>query len=274
VAVNIAEGARSRNREGEVPTLLELMDIPFTGSDAPTLSLSLDKVWTKDLARAAGVATPDYTVCRPGCNPKHIVAPCPFPLFVKPRYEGSAKGLTAHSRVENRTSLEREIRRVNEVYRQDAVVEVFVEGGGEFTVAIHGDPPVALPVIQRAVERGSRIGLHVLEREDLPDSAPAAGYEWDLPGTLTPELETRLQADALAVFKKLECRDFARVDFRIDADGHPWFLEINPLPTFRPDDTFAISAELAGRSYPEFLSEVLGGAVERAVARTAAGGRS
>lgn len=275
VAVNIAEGARSRNREGQVPMLLELLDIPFAGSDASSLSLSLDKAWTKDLVRAAGVRTPAYTVAGAESAPGGVDVPAPFPLFVKPRYEGSAKGLTARSRVEDEESLAREVRRVIDIYRQDALVEAFVDGGGEFTVAVAGDPPEALPVIQRAVERETRIGLHVLERDDLPgretSADPTAGLEWDLPGDLTAELERRLQTDALTVFRKLECRDFARVDFRVDAEGNPWFLEINPLPTFRPGDTFAISAELVGRTYPEFLADLLGGAVERALERDSGG---
>lgn len=250
VGLSIAEGARSRNREGEAPALFELMGVPFLGSDALTMSLSLDKVWTKDLARAAGVVTPAYHVV---AEPETCPAPDTWPWFVKPRYEGSAKGLTKHSRVESPAALVAQVRHVIGTYGQDALVEAFVEGS-EFTVAVVGHDPVrTLPVIQRAVEAETGIGLHVLEREGLQE----AEYEWALPGDLTPELEARLQHDALTVFNKLQCNDFARVDFRVDADGKPWFLEINPLPTFAPDGTFAIMAELMGVSYPEFLASVL-----------------
>lgn len=290
--INIAEGAHHRGREGEVPTLLTLLGIPCVGSDALTLSLSLDKAWTKDLARAAGVATPDYVVVRPGFGlagdstaPDSIAIDRasgdaallpfpPFPLFVKPRYEGSAKGLDEHSKVQDAAELARQVTHVTSAYRQDALVEAFVEGS-EFTVAIVGhDPPRALPVLQRAVCAESGIGLHVLERPDL--AAPTAGPSsaatertdrpWALPGTLTPELEAQLKQDALTVFRKLECRDFARLDFRVDADGRPWFLEINPLPTFAPDGTFAIMAELMGQTYPEFLASILDHALRHALA--------
>jgi D-alanine-D-alanine ligase len=259
VGLSIAEGARSRNREGEAPTLFELMGVPYLGSDALTMSLSLDKAWTKDLARAAGVATPAYHVV---AKPEACPAPDTWPWFVKPRYEGSAKGLTKHSRVESPAALVAQVRHVIGTYGQDALVEAFVEGS-EFTVAVVGhDPARTLPVIQRAVEGETGIGLHVLEREGLQD----AEYEWALPGNLTPELESRLQQDALTVFNKLECNDFARVDFRVDADGKPWFLEINPLPTFAPDGTFAIMAELMGQSYPDFLASVLDEALKRVTA--------
>jgi D-alanine-D-alanine ligase len=256
VGISIAEGARSRNREGEAPTLFELMGVPFLGSDALTMSLSLDKAWTKDLAVAAGVATPAYRVVS---DPSVIPDWDAWPAFVKPRYEGSAKGLTAASRVSSQEALEKQVRHLIEAYGQDALVEAFVEGS-EFTVAVVGHDPVrTLPVIQRAVEPSTGIGLHVLDRKGLPQ----LDHAWELPGTLTPELEARLQADALAIFHKLECRDFARIDFRVDRSGKPWFLEINPLPTFAPDGTFAIMAELMGQSYPDFLAALLGEALQR-----------
>ncbi|PSQ83732.1 MAG: D-alanine--D-alanine ligase, partial [Bacteroidetes bacterium QH_2_63_10] len=80
--------------------------------------------------------------------------------------------------------------------------------------------------------------------------------DYELAGTLEPDLEARLQDLALRTFDTLDCRDFARADFRVDADGQPWFLEINPLPTFAPDDTFAIIAEIIGRDYVDYLAEV------------------
>ena len=257
LAVNIAEGGRGRNREGEAPTLLEMHGIPYVGSDALTLSLSLDKAWTKDLARAAGVRTPDYFVASsakglPGLK-------LPFPLFVKPRYEGSAKGLSSENKVHTAQELETQVARLTELYDQDVIVEEFIEGS-EFTVAVVGSAPArALPVIQRAVETESGIGLHVLDRKGLP---PVTG-SYDLPGELTSDLESRLQQAALAVFHKLECKDFARVDFRVDSEGQEWFLEINPLPTFAPDGTFAIMAELQGQTYSEFLATVLSEAIAR-----------
>lgn len=267
LAVNIAEGGRGRNREGEAPTLLEMRGIPYVGSDALTLSLSLDKAWTKDLVRAAGVRTPDYFVASSakdldtkGLDAKGLEgATLAYPLFVKPRYEGSAKGLSSENKVHTAQELEAQVARLTKLYGQDVIVEEFVEGS-EFTVAVVGSAPArALPVIQRAVETESGIGLHVLDRKGLP---PVTG-SYALPGELTSDLESRLQQAALAVFHKLECKDFARVDFRVDAEGLEWFLEINPLPTFAPDGTFAIMAELQGQTYSEFLATVLSEAIAR-----------
>lgn len=258
-AVNIAEGARSRNREAYAPILLEMSNVPYLGSDALTLSLSLDKAWTKDLAAAAGVSTPPYRVF--GSAEAVDASDLPgFPLFVKPRYEGTSKGITPHSKVTDASALRREVARITEAYAQDALAEGFVEGGGEFTVAVVGnDLPEALPVLQRAVETTTGIGLHALEHRGAPE------HDWDytLGGELEPALEEQLQAQALRIYQKLECKDFARVDFRVDADGQPWFLEINPLPTFAPDGTFAIIAELMNRDYEDFLADVFARGFQR-----------
>jgi D-alanine-D-alanine ligase len=108
-------------------------------------------------------------------------------------------------------------------------------------------------VLQRALEAASGIGVHALERHP----APAGGWRHRVAGELSPELEATLAAHALCVFEALACRDFGRVDFRLDADGAPWFLEINPLPTFAPDGSFGILAELEGRSLEDLLAEVL-----------------
>jgi D-alanine-D-alanine ligase len=254
-AINIAEGAHSRNREAYAPILLEMAGVPCLGSDALTLSVTLDKAWTKDLVAAVDVPTPPHRVYGAAKEIDAEDLPGDFPLFVKPRYEGTSKGITPQSKVGDVAALRRAVERVTTTYEQDAVAEGFVVGGGEFTVAVVGhDPPEALPPLQRGVEPTTGLGLHALEHR----GAPTAEQDWDyeLPGTLTPSLEDRLQTLTLRVFDRLDCRDFARADFRVDADGQPWFLEINPLPTFAPDDTFAIVAELMGRDYVDYLAEV------------------
>jgi D-alanine-D-alanine ligase len=246
--------------EAYAPILLEMAGIPYLGSDALTLSVSLDKAWTKAIVGAAGVATPAYRMYTRSEAIDAADLPGPYPLFVKPRYEGSAKGITAGSKVFNAEALAREVDRIVSRYAQDALVEPFIEGGGEFTVAVVGNEPAeALPVLQRAVERTTRIGLHALDRRGF--AHPALAYE--LEGSLDHVLETTLHELALKTYDLLGCLDYARVDFRVDRAGQPWFLEINPLPTFDPEGTFAIVAELLGRPYEEFLADVIRRGLER-----------
>jgi D-alanine-D-alanine ligase len=256
-ALNIAESYGSRNREAHAPVLLELAGVPCLGSDALSLSVSLDKHLTKTLARAAGLRTPDWVVVREGALPSGLPS---FPVFVKPRYEGKAKGIAPSSRCDTPEALRREAARQWALYRQDLLAEAFV-AGAEFTAGVVGTGEGARPgpALQRAVERETGIGLHALERHERPE----APFAYDTPASITPELEAEVREAALAVHRLLECRDFSRSDFRVDGEGRVWFLEINPLPTFAPDSTFSVEAALAARGYPDYLAEVLGPGVER-----------
>ena len=262
VALSIAEGnGATPNRESYAPTLFEMAGVPYLGADALTLAAALDKAWTKTLVAAAGVpVAPGVAVPSADALDGLFDRLPPFPLFVKPRFEGSSKGVLPESRVEDADALRRQVAFVTETYRQDALVEAFVPGA-EFTVAVVGHgPPRALPVLQRAVEARTGIGLHALERRGRPAEDHAYHLE---PRVLTPALEARLQADALTSFEVLRCRDFARMDFRVPPGGAPVFLEANPLPTFAPDGTFAILAELLGQPYDGFLADVHGEGLAR-----------
>ncbi len=258
---NIAEGYGSRNRESWAPSLLEMAGIPCLGSDGLSLSMSLDKVWANAWAAAAGVPVAPQCVMGSRAEAESAELPGPFPLFVKPRWEGTSKGIRRSSRVEDRPGLVQEIARIVERYAQPALVETFLPGA-EYTVTVVGHrPPRALPVLQRALETSSRIGLHALE--GAGGAEPTGGFDHCLPGDLAPPLEARLQTLALRAFAHFECLDFARVDFRLDAGGAPVFLELNPLPTFAPDGSFGILAELEGRPAEVLLADVLESGLNR-----------
>jgi D-alanine-D-alanine ligase len=259
VALNIAEGFGGRNREAWAPVLLEMANVPCLGSDALTLSATLDKVWAAERVAAHGVPVPRQAWARTQREAEIIILSEDFPLFVKPRWEGTAKGIRPSSRVEDRASLVREVTRIVRDYGQPALIEPFLSGA-EYTVTVVGnDPPRALPVLQRALDAASRIGLHAVEAH-----APVGrAYQPCTPGVLDAALEARLAELALRAYRALECLDFARIDFRLDADDAPHFLEINPLPTFAPDGSFGILAELAGRPLESLLADVLRGGLTR-----------
>ncbi len=258
-ALTIAEGYGSRNREAWAPVLMEMLAVPTLGSDALTLSLSLDKAWTRDVVAAAGVPVAPGVSVRSPAELATTRLPAPFPLFVKPRWEGTAKGIAATSRVEDADALAREVARVTATYAQPALVEAFLPGA-EYTVTVIGNPARALPVLQRALERETGIGVHALERHAAATGRMLAHV---IPGRLDAALEARLGALARRAYGALECRDFARADFRLDAAGEPCFLELNPLPTFAPDGSFGITAELLGRPLDDLLAEVIDGGLRR-----------
>ena len=256
VALSIAEGYGSRNREAWAPALLEMAGVPCLGSDGLCLSASLDKAWAHRIAAAAGVPEPDPRAVASG---DLAGVDWRFPLFVKPRWEGTAKGIGPHSCAHDLASLARAVARIERDYDQPALVERFLPGA-EYTVTVVGHaPPRALPVLQRALEPTTGIGLHAVERHP----APQGGWLAQTPGSLDPAFERELARLALLAFEALECRDFARADFKLDASGRPHFLEINPLPTFARDGSFGILAELAGREAADLIAEILGEGLER-----------
>ncbi len=271
--LNLAEGLGGRNREAWAPVLLEMAGVPTLGSDALSLSLSLDKAWANRWAAAGGLRVAPQTTLVDAAQALVVELPADFPLFVKPRWEGTAKGIRASSRVETRDALASEVGRIARDYAQPALVEAFVPGA-EYTATLVGNDPVrALPILQRALDRETGIGLHALEG---PGGA-GESRSHELPGSLDAELEEALAAGARRAFELFECRDFARVDFRLDAAGRPVFLEINPLPTFATDGSFAILAELEGVALETMLGRCVSAGLERlglAEAPAARGGPS
>lgn len=259
VAMTVAEGFGSRNREAWAPALLEMAGVPCLGSDGLSLSATLDKAWAARLVAAAGVPVPEQLVVARIEDLENASLPAPYPLFVKPRWEGTAKGIGPRSRVEDRAALTREVAHIVARYAQPALVERFVTGP-EYTVTVVGNgPPRALAALQRALEERTRIGVHALERH----AAPPGGWRHCLPGHLDARLEAELARLAVRAYEALECLDWARADFRLDEAGTPRFLEMNPLPTFHPDGSFGILAELEGRPLDALLADLLGAGLRR-----------
>ncbi len=260
IVFNIAEGISGRNRESEVPMLLDLAGIPYTGPDALALSVALDKPTAKKIFKYHGIPTPRYFLAA-GAGGIALPAGMRFPVIVKPAHEGSAKGIGADSVVKDMRSLERKAAYVIKTYKQPAMIEEFVEGW-EFTVGVIGNSAraCALPVVERHVCAKSGLSSHVLEK--CGRAAANQGYRKLL--GIEAALEARIKALAAEAFLALECRDFARFDFRVSARGMRVFiLEANPLPSLSKDDYFAMVAELQGISYSDMINRMFGAALER-----------
>lgn len=251
---NIAEGAHGRCREAWAPMVLELFGVPYVGSDPLALAVGLDKVMTKRLAAAHGLRTPAWLcVDRPQALPDPL--PLAFPVIVKPRYEGSGIGIDPSSVVRDAAALQARVAWACERFAQPVLVEEFIEHG-ELTVCIIGnDPPRVLPAIQRPLDPVSRLSCHVAGR--------ASGQGTLAPLELDQRLESQAQEAALTLFDALGCRDMARADFRVDGQGHVYFLEINPLPSFDPEGTIGLLAEHLGCRYADLIGEVLEAALIR-----------
>ena len=250
---NLAQGGHGRCREAWVPTLLDWHRIPYTGSDALALSAGLDKALCKQVARAEGIATAAWISFEPPA-PLPAQMPLRFPLIVKPRGEGSGRGIDAGAVVRDRAALAARVSWLAARCPGPVLLEEFI-AGGELTVCVIGNnPPQAYPAIQRPLDPDTGLAYHVV----APPPARSVS-----PLTLEPALEAEAGRLAVRMFEALGCRDVARVDLRVDGAGRPWFLEINPLPSFDPAGSFGLLAESLGCSYAALLGRVLDAALAR-----------
>ena len=256
---NMAEGIKGRNRESQVPALLELLDIPYSGSDPAALSIALDKALAKKIVRGHGILTPNFIQLVTGKErlPKDLR----YPAIVKPNAEGSSKGVHLTSVVENEAELRETASKMIAKYDQPALVEEYI-GGREFTVGLLGErrpkvlPPMEVVFLDQAQKRP------VYSFEFKQDWSTKIRY--DVPARHEPQQLKALERAARECFIALGCRDVARVDFRMDENGKLYFLECNPLPGLTPGwSDLVLISKAAGIEYNALISEILSGAIRR-----------
>ncbi len=265
---NIAEGLYGVSREAQMPAMFEMLRIPYLGSDPLTLALCLDKARAKEILAYNGVPTAPFTVV-PSMETFDDLR-VRFPAMVKPLHEGSSKGIYNSCVARNVDDLEREVRTVLDVYREPALVEEFLPGR-EFTVAILGNGAEArvLPIVEikfDALPAGVN-PIYSYEAKWIWDQSDHPLEIFECPARLETSLESEIGAICLAAYRILRCRDWSRIDVRLDARGRPHILEINPLPGIlpRPEDNscFPKAARAAGMSYTQLINVVLDVAMVR-----------
>jgi len=259
VVFNIAEGFKGRSRESQVPSLLELLDIPYTGSDPAALSVSLDKAVAKRMVRTHGILTPDYLVLNTG--KERLPRELGFPLLVKPVAEGTSKGVTKKSIVRDEAELRDVARELIAKYRQPALAEQYIRGR-EFTVGMLGErrPKVLPPMEIVFLDASDPTPIYSFEmKQDWSDR-----IRYEVPAKLSERELDRLERAGREVFAALGCRDVARIDFRIDAEGRIFFIECNPLPGLTPGwSDLVLIAQAAGIEYRALIGEILSFAIRR-----------
>lgn len=258
IVFNLCEGMSGRNRESQVPIILEMKSIPYVGADGLTLGITLDKIMAKKLFISEGIPTPRYfeVKCGEDTVSQNTIG---YPLIVKARHEGSSKGISKNSRVENETALRRQVELIHKTYAQPALVEEFI-AGTEFTVAVLGNTrPKAMPVVQVSYDGNTQLGDAYYINEWITSSR----LEYLCPAPIPDALTKKIQDIAVQVYECVECRDFGRVDFRVDRSGNPYVLEINPLPSLDVTDVFNIFPNTYGSNYNEVINEVIDFALQR-----------
>jgi D-alanine-D-alanine ligase len=277
IVFNIAEGLRGANREAHIPAICEFHDVAYSGSDPFTLSLCLHKARTKDVLSVNGIPNAPYTLIdsERALEAWMRAARAPLatptaPLFLKPVQEGSSKGITERNLVRNDDELESQARFLLETYAQPVIAEAFLTGA-EFTCGVlgNGDGARVLPLV----------GINFAS---LPAGAvPIYGYEakwiWDTPADpldifecparIDARLQSAIEDVVLRAYRVLGCRDWSRIDVRLDAAGVPNIVEVNPLPGIlpNPEDNSCLpkAARAAGIGYDELIQTALLAAAER-----------
>jgi D-alanine-D-alanine ligase len=245
---NICEGLKGVAREAQVPALLEAFDIPYLFSDPLTLALTLDKAMCKRVVRDAGVPTADFALIETRDDIARVALD--FPLFLKPVAEGSGKGVDGRSRVDDPAALAEVARDLLAKFRQPVLVEEFLPGR-EFTIGITGTGATAsvlgvLEIVPTENFIGHGYGYENKERwEDKLAVRPADDDTARMAGEL-----------ALRAWRTLRCRDGGRADIRLDRDGQPRFIEVNPLAGIRPGySDLCFIAEFAGLTYQQLIGK-------------------
>lgn len=264
---NIAEGLHAESRESQVPAILDMLRIPYTGSGVLTQAITLDKKRTKEVLLYHGIPTPRYQIFTSSDQKLH--RELNFPLIAKPNAEGSSKGIKNNSLVFNEQELMKLVRFILATYRQPALVEEFLDGR-EFTVAIIGNnPPKVMPIVEVTFDYLPP-NVHRFDSYEVK-------WIWDnpsnpidplvCPAKLPMELEKRIEDIALKTYKLLGCVDLCRMDLRLDSRGIPNVLDVNALPGLIPDplenSRFPRACFAARMSYDEIVWSVLDAALER-----------
>lgn len=257
VVFNVAEGRRGRGREAQVPALCEMLGIPYTGSDPTTLAICLDKGLAKQILQAAGVETPDWQIMETG---REKLRPLRYPVIVKPNAEGTSKGITSASVVNDEAGARAAARLLIERYGQPAILEEYIVGR-ELTVGLLGERrPRVLPIMEVVFVNPGKHPVYGFEEKQ----ADTTKVRFDCPANLTPAEQRKVEKVARDTFAALDCRDVARVDLRMAEDGRIFVLEINPLPGLAPDfSDLCVIARHAGMDHQALIGEILAGALKR-----------
>lgn len=266
---NMAEGVEGEDREARVPALLELMGIPYTGSSPATLAMTLNKATAKEILGYDSIPVPRSVIVprNERLFEKHGL---PLPLMVKPLHEGSSKGVRDNSLVRTIEELNERVAFIHHTYRQPALAEEYLPGR-EFTAAILGNGAAArvLPLIEinHATLPSGANPIYSWEAKWLWDTPEKPLDIFLCPAPVDETLKVRIEKTALAACAALGCRDWCRVDLRLNADGVPHVVELNPLPGILPDPAdnscFPKAARAAGIEYDSLIRTVVEIARER-----------
>lgn len=254
IVMNTAEGILSRNREGWLPSLFEINNIPYSGSDAYALNLTLNKLHTKIIAEYLKIPTPAY--CKIDCidDVQMAIQSVKGPWILKPNYEGSSSGVVLAN---SERELEQVFKKLNAEYQQTLLCETYIDGR-EFTVALlyDGENTKSLGTVEIVRKGEERVGIFSAE-DKYSDTCTK------IPAVLPKGIIKSMEEDAKKLHQFLDCHDYSRTDYRMDQNGQYYLLEITPLPNVDYESGFAKCCEYGKYNLGKILEEILYNALLR-----------
>lgn len=241
---NMAYGIQGESRYTHIPSMLEMLGVPYVGSSPTGHTMALDKVTTKIIFQKHGLPTPDFWVFS---GPDEDMREVEFPSIVKPRMEAVSFGLKI---VNNPEELREAVKYITREFQQNALVERFIRGR-EFAVALLGNnPPEAFPVLEIDLENDPDAIQTVDDKRKTPRQKIC-------PANIPVELADEIVRTSIGAFKALQMRDFARVDLRMDEDNNIYLLEINSMASLGSTGSYVHSAQKAGYNYKTLVNKML-----------------
>jgi len=263
---NVAEGINGKDRELQMPAMLEMLQIPYTGSSPLTHAFSLNKAKAKEIFLANNIPTANFqTVENIDFTLKKTLK---FPLIVKPVAEGSSMGITNESVVYDDISLKKQVKKILKFFNEPVLIEPFLEGR-EFSISMLGNPPMILPIIES--------NHKILPKKYLPLDSYEVKWFFEeeehsdyliCPAKIDKKFEDRLKKICFKVWQALNVVDWCRIDIRCDQNNNPYVLEINSPSGITPPEVsktsyFPLAARTAGIDYKNLLKKIIETALER-----------
>ncbi len=263
---NYSMGLYGSARYAQLPAMLEMLRLPYTGSDPLTQALVMNKARMQEVLAAHGVAVLPSQVFQDGAEP--LQKGLAFPLIVKPLAQGSSAGITAESIVHDPSRLAKQVRHVIATFGEPALVQPFLDGR-EFSIPMLGNPPEIFPAIEPDFARLPKeyVPIDSLEVKWIFEEQSEA-HHLVCPAQLDEPLKQKLHNLVLAAWKALGIRDLCRIDLRCDSNGNPYVIDVNSPPGLIPPERsmtsyFPLSARSAGIGYEELLIKIVESALSR-----------
>jgi len=256
---NLAEGHRGKTRRAFYPALFEELGLPSTGSDAYTLCVTLDKALTKKQLAGWGVPSPRGRFVTRASLRSGGLDEMPFPVIVKPNFEGSSKGIGQDSVAEDPIALGRLLDEVLAKYPDGALVERYVPGIDVRVVCVEGLP--ALPPVEIVVDPTYARRFDVFDYRLA--NVDTRFVDRRVPARTSPAVQDRLRDFTERTLSAFALRDVASLNFRVGADGEVWFLSTTAIPSFEPTGALCAATQAAGIDYDATVLAVLRAAATR-----------